>query len=122
MFDPSERAQIRAALQLWMEACTNSTNHPSEYPVCKAEFLVDNVLPLPVVRIEAIIAALETEVVYTTVPLAAAKYKVDAMKLRRQLKKDGLKPVPGSTVYRMNDVIFAVNTLKEKGGRRGFFR
>lgn len=120
MFDTAERAQIRAALHLWMEAGKNSKTHPSEFPVCKAEFLTDNVLPLTVVQIESIIAALETEMVYITVPLAAEKYSVDSHRLRQQLRRSNITPIPGSHVYRLIDVMYAVNLIREANSR-GFF-
>lgn len=120
MFDTAQRAFLRAASKLWLMAAKTSPLHPSEVPACKAEFLADNVLPLTTAQIEATIIALETEMIYTTVPMAAAKYKVDSMRLRRQLRESGISPIPGSHVYRLIDIIDCVNLIRERKSR-GFF-
>ena len=120
MFDATQRAQIRAALQLWLTAADSSKIHPSEVPACKTEFMMDCVDPMPRVQIEALILALEVEVVYTTVTLAAERFKLNKGRLKRQLDKLGYKPVPGSKVYSMADVVIAANLITERA-RRGFF-
>lgn len=120
MFDTQQRAVIRAALKLWLMAARTSPTHPSEVPGCKVEFIADNVVCPTTAQIEALIFALEQEIVYTTVTLAAEKFRMNKNKLKRELDKLGYKPVPGSKVYSMCDVIIAANEIIERN-RRGFF-
>ena len=101
-------------------AAHTSPTHPSEVPAIKAEFFADNVVCPTTPEIEALIHALETEVIYTTVTLAAEKYKVPKGKLRRGLDKHGYTPVPGSHVYSMSDVLVVVNVINERK-THGFF-
>lgn len=102
-------------------AVNTSATHPSEVPALKAEFLSDNVVPLTTPEIEALIYALDSEIVYTTVTLAAEQCGLTKHSLKRELDKLGFKPVPGSKVYSMCDVVVAANAIKERK-HRGFFR
>lgn len=120
MFNAKQRAFLRAASKLWLMAASTSKVHPSEVPAIKAEFFADNVLCPTTPEIEALIHALEIEVIYTTVTLAAEKYKVPKSKLTRKLAALGYKPVPGSHVYSMHDVVIAVTLIREKESH-GFF-
>jgi hypothetical protein len=120
MFSRDERAQIRAALKLWQTVARTSNTHPSEIPSVKAEFIVDGTMPLVDARVESLIDALEGEIVYTTVTLAAERYGMGKLRLKRQLDKSGLLPVPGSKVYSLSDIIFAVNEIRERDQRGPF--
>jgi len=101
-------------------AAETSPLHPSEVAACKAEFMLAGVAVLTEPEINALIQALETEIVFTTVTLAGEKYNVGKAKLKRELEKQGFTPIPGSTVYRMCDIIICVNTIRERKNR-GFF-
>lgn len=118
MFNHSQRAQLRAALQLWQQSARNSRTHPAEIPACKAEFIVDAVTPLTEVEIEHLIETLQSEVTYTTLALAADRFDIPKQRLRRQLDRDGATTVPGSKVYTMSDIVVAVRAIKERD-RRG---
>lgn len=120
MYDVQQRAFLRAASRLWQMAAETSRTHPSESPALKAIFMSEDVLPPTNAQIDALVLALETEIIYTTVTLAAEKYNVSKATLRRRLDAFGYKPVPGSKVYSMADVLVAVNDIRE-GKARGFF-
>lgn len=120
MFTTKQRALLRASLQLWLMAVKTSPVHPAEVAGCKAEFLLDEV-PCPEPNeVEALIQSLETEIVYTTITLAAQAYDVSKMRLRRVMDSLGFKPVPGSKVYAMSEIILGVNLIRERK-RDGFF-
>ena len=120
MYTWQERAQLRAALQLWLVAVRTSKTHPSELPACKVELITAGCQPLSETRIEAMIEALTNEIVYTTVTLAAERYGVSRLALKRQLVQNNVVPVPGSKVYSRADIVYAVNVIRKRKDR-GFF-
>ena len=120
MYDVQQRAFLRAASRLWQMVAKSSPTHPSEVPALKAIFMMDDTMPPTDAQIEGLILALETEIVYTTVTLAAEKFGIHKTKLKRELDSLGYRPVPGSKVYSMADVIVAANEINERK-RRGFF-
>jgi hypothetical protein len=117
MFTARDRCQMRAALTLWNKVAATSRTHPSETLACKGIFMTEEIKPLSEGRINALILALEEEVVYTTVSPAARKYKVNPTKLRRDLERTQAVPVPGTLIYNLSDILYCVNRIRKRESR-----
>lgn len=122
MYSRQERAQLRAALQLWRQIASTSKVHPSEVPAVKAEFIVDGEQPLSTDRLEALLQSLSAELGFSTITMAAAHYGVAASRLARQLERNGVRPIPGSKVFIVSDIIYAINGIKGRDSKDFFGR
>ena len=95
MLSPRDRCQIRAALALWQAAVASNSKHPSELPACKAVFLV-----------------------FATVTPSAKRYGMSKLRLKRELDRIQAIPVPGTAIYTLTDIIYAVNRIRNRDNIR----
>ena len=114
MLAPRDRCQIRAALALWKAAVDGGGTHPSELPACNAVFLSDGFLPLSSIRIEALMMALEGDIVFATVTPSAKRYGLSKLRLKRELDRINAFPVPDTSIYLLTDILDAVNRIRDR--------
>jgi len=114
MLSPRDRCQIRAALALWKAAVEGSGVHPSELPACKAVFITDGFLPISETRLDALMMALEMDLVFATVTPSAKRYGMSKLRLKRELDRIQAIPVPGTAIYNLTDIIYAVNRIRAR--------